>query len=314
MDRPALEHRITDDEAGQRLDRWLRKLMPQMPLGAIFKHLRAGRVRIDGAKGKQDLRLVTGMLVRLELPKADLEAVIAAPPKREPSRERPTMPFRGVEPRIIHRDEHMLVIDKPPGMRAQPGSGAGGRDLVSWLDARKLGRRSATFAPAPAHRLDRGTSGLVAIGLSPAGLRGLTAAFRDDRAQKVYFAVVHGVPRAAKGTIDAPLREVPGAFVDAPKVVVDPAGKPARTDYEVVRSRGERALLRLVLHTGRTHQIRAHLAHLGHPIVGDVRYGAKERMGDGFMLHAAELALPHPVTGTLLRLRAELPGSFERSV
>ena len=242
MDRPALEHRITADEAGQRLDRWLRKLMPQMPLGAIFKHLRAGRVRIDGAKGKQDVRLAVGMLVRLELPKSDLEAVLAAPAVKAAPRERAQVPFRGVEPRILHRDEHILIIDKPPGMRAQPGSGAGGRDLVSWLEARKLGRRSATFAPAPAHRLDRGTSGLVAIGLSPAGLRGLTAAFRNDQVHKVYFAVVQGVPRERAGTIDAPLREVVGAQADEPKVAVDEAGKSARTDFEGVRTRNDRAL------------------------------------------------------------------------
>ena len=88
----------------------------------------------------------------------------------------------------------------------------------------------------------------------------------------------------------------------------------SRTDFEVVRTRNDRALLRLVLHTGRTHQIRAHLAHLGHPIVGDTRYGAKERLGDGFLLHAAELSVPHPLTGSVLRFRAELPPEFARSV
>jgi 23S rRNA pseudouridine955/2504/2580 synthase len=311
MDRPALEHNITEDEAGQRLDRWLRKLLPQMPLGAIFRHMRAGRIRVDGAKGKQDLRLQKGMLVRMELPKADLEAVIQAPPQRAPLRA--SVAFRGVEPEIVFRDEHVLVINKPAGMRSQPGTGAGGRDIVSWLDSRKIGRRSSTFAPAPAHRLDRGTSGLVAIGLSPAGLRGLSAAFREDRAHKIYLAVVHGIPKPGQGSIDAPLLEVLGAKATEPKVVVDPSGKSSRTDYEVTRSRGDRALLRLTLHSGRMHQIRAHLAHLGHPIMGDVRYGAKERLGDGFLLHATELSLPHPITGVLLTFRVEVPASFVRS-
>jgi 23S rRNA pseudouridine955/2504/2580 synthase len=310
MAQPALEHRITEQDDGQRLDRWLRRLLPQMPLSAIFKHLRAGRVRVDGRKARQDLRLAIGMNVRLQLPAADLEAVLAAPPRRAPADGRRRAPFAGAEPRIVFRDRDLLVVDKPAGLRAQPGTGGAGRDLVAWLDARGLGARSATFAPAPAHRLDRGTSGLLAIGLTPAGLRGLTAAFRSGRARKRYLAVVHGVPAAARGTIDAPLRRRANADASAPKVVVDAGGQAARTDYEVVAADGERALLRLELHTGRTHQIRAHLAHLGHPIVGDRRYGAPARTGDGYLLHAVELELPHPVTGAALRLRAEPPPAF----
>jgi 23S rRNA pseudouridine955/2504/2580 synthase len=320
MAQPVLEHRITELDEGQRLDRWLRRLLPQMPLSAIFKHLRAGRVRVDGKKGRQDLRLAAGMNVQLMLPAADLEAVIAAPPRRAPSGRAPSgrapadarrpVAFAGTEPRIVFRDRDLMVVDKPAGLRAQPGSGGAGRDLVAWLDARGLGARSSTFAPAPAHRLDRGTSGLLAIGLSPAGLRGLTAAFRSGRAQKRYLAVVHGVPAAARGTIDVPLRRRADADSASPKVVVDADGQAARTDYEVLAADGERALLRLVLHTGRTHQIRAHLAHLGHPIVGDRRYGAPARTGDGYLLHAVELELPHPVTGAALRLRAEPPPGF----
>jgi RluA family pseudouridine synthase len=214
----------------------------------------------------------------------------------------------------VHQDADVLVISKPPGLAVQPGSGRENEHLVAWLDQQRLGTRSATFAPSPAHRLDRGTSGLVAIGLTPEGLRGLTAAFRDDLVQKVYLAVVERVPEAAQGTIDAPLLLRTDATKKEPKVIVDPRGKPARTDYEVLQRGRRTALLRLVLHTGRTHQIRAHLAHLGHPIVGDARYGAKGRESEGFLLHAAELTFPHPRSGEPVHCVDPAPASFAAAV
>jgi 23S rRNA pseudouridine955/2504/2580 synthase len=305
MDAPGHEVRIGPTEAGQRLDRLLRRLLPQVPLGAIFRHLRSGRIRVDGQKAAGSLRLADGMVLELRLPAADLRQVAAAAPRRPARRGR----WRGPEPAIVHRDEHLLVIDKPAGMAAQPGSRQE-RDVLAWLDARGLGVRSATFAPAPAHRLDRGTSGLLLIGLSPAGLRGVAAAFREDRVAKTYFAVVHGVPAPRQGTIEVPLREVAGAAAVEPKVVVDARGRPAVTEFAVVAVAGERALVRLRPRTGRMHQLRAHMAHLGHPIVGDRRYGSPVRLGLRFLLHAAAVELPHPVTGEPLALRAPLPAEF----
>ncbi len=298
---------LTEHEAGQRLDRYLRKLLPAVPLGAIFRHLRTGAIRVDGKKGKPELRLLAGM--RIEL-RGALPVVAAAPPP--PARVQPAR--RGPVPREVFRDEHVLVVDKPAGLASQPGSGQDD-DLVQWLDRQPFGVRTATFHPAPAHRLDRGTSGLVAIGLSPEGLRGLTAAFRDDTVHKTYLAVVHGTPRARTGVIEQPLFERDAASRRAPKVVVDARGKPARTDYEVLDSGAGHALLRLVLHTGRLHQIRAHLAHLGHPIVGDERYGSAVDLPDGtFLLHATALSLPHPVGGEALVLSSPMPPAFARQL
>ena len=292
--------RIGPGEADQRLDRFLRKLLVQVPLGAIFKHLRAGRIRVDGNKARPELRLCEGMALELRLPPADLAAVADAPPRRSVpgQRRRPAL-----RPRVVYRGDDLVVVDKPPGLAMQ-ADGHRGDSLVAWLDYKRYGLRTATFAPAPAHRLDRGTSGLVAIGLTPPGLRGLTAAFRDGRAEKWYLAVVDGVPEPRAASIEAPLASVAAALGDQPKVLVTAGGRPARTDYEVVSEFDGRALLRLRLYTGRTHQIRAHLRHLGHPIVGDRRYGNSAGRGQRMLLHAAELIVAHPTREKQLRLHA----------
>ncbi|MBK8096994.1 MAG: RluA family pseudouridine synthase [Planctomycetes bacterium] len=302
-------HAITSADAGQRLDRWLRKALPAVPLAAIFRHVRSGRIRVDGKKADGALRLAEGMQIELRLAPADLAALTAERPRRAAGAAATMWPS-DLAPKTIFADEDILVVDKPAGLAAQPGTGAEAINLVAWLDRQGLGQRSATFAPAPAHRLDRGTSGLLAIGLSARGLRGLTAAFRDDVVVKGYVAVVHGAPASTSGSITAPLREIVDSRPERPRVVVDAAGRPARTDWTVLGTFGDTALLRLSLFTGRLHQIRAHLAHLGHPIVGDRRYGSRVTMPGRFLLHAARLALPHPVTGAALDLRAPLPAHF----
>jgi len=296
---------LTAAEAGQRLDRYLRKLLPRLPLTAIYKLLRQGMIRVDGARAQQGLRLAAGMQLELRLPEQDLAGMaklVAAPPARH-------LP-PALEPRIVHQDEDLLVVDKPAGLAVMPGSGQD-HHLTGWLRSSGLGLRTATFAPAPAHRLDRGTSGLVAIGLSPQGLRGLAAAFREDRVVKYYLALVTGNLPMAKGRIDAPLLVREDAVANEPKVVVAANGLPACTEYEVTSRSGRFMRLRLRLHTGRTHQIRAHLRHLGCAIVGDRRYGGEWLRGkdlpSGFCLHAAELQLSHPVHQTILEVHAPVP-------
>lgn len=282
---------VSASDAGQRLDRFLRKLLPDVPLSALHRMLRQRAITVDGERAGPGLRLVAGARLRLPGPAAPVAS-------RQPPR-----PWQGPQPTILHRDEHVLAIDKPAGLAVQPG---GGVSLEDWIRSRAdlaPPRDSRTFRPSAAHRLDRGTSGIVLIGVSPAGLRGLHAAFRTGDVTKTYLALVRGVPSPPQGRIDAPLR-LTHARGDQPKVVVAADGATAITDYEVLFSRGADAVLRVRIATGRTHQIRAHLAHLGHPLLGDRRYGGGE--GD-FLLHAAVVELAHPVTGSALRIEAPVP-------
>jgi 23S rRNA pseudouridine955/2504/2580 synthase len=319
---------LTDLEADQRLDRYLRKLLPTVPLGAIFRYLRRGDIRVDGNKVRGDLRLQAGMKVTLALPAKDLRQAPPDAADTEPVRPDaqefdpfdllPPLPedAKGagdnrIVPAIVLRDEQFLVVDKPAGLAVHPGTG-NDWSLIGWLATQRVGVRTATFAPAPAHRLDRGTSGLVIVGLVPEAMRTISEAFREGNVHKVYFAVVHGVPQRPQGGIVAPLWQDPDADPRLAKVVVDKRGTPARTDYVVVKTSRNMALLRVVPHTGRQHQIRAHLMHLGHPIVGDRRYGSVAEVGDGFLLHAAELRFPHPQTGRTVRCAAPLPRPFHR--
>ena len=301
---------VAPADEGQRLDRYLRKLLSTMPLSAIFKALRSGAIRVDGKKAKPDLRLRAGMVLSLRVQAADLPAPSAAAPL-QPAAADPVR--RGVELRVVYRDEHMMVVDKPAGMASQPGTGSAGDDLCSVILAQMPELASATFRPAPAHRLDKETSGLVAVGLSPQGLRGLSEAMRQGTANKVYLAVVHGRPQPERGMIDAPLLAVDAKDRRSPKMRVSPQGQEARTEYETVQVGADRALLRLVLHTGRMHQIRAHLAHLGCPILGDLRYGSTQKTARGLLLHATELSVPHPVTQELVCAKSPPPPAFSVS-
>lgn len=289
---------VHQDDAGQRLDRFLRKLLPQATLGHVHKLLRTGRVTVGGTRQPGAHRLCGGEIVTV---RADVELV-------EALRAKPRAAARAGALTVVHRDEHLLVLDKPGGLAVH-----GGSDVADHLLGRVAavgGRGGAwTFQPAPAHRIDRGTSGLVAFGLSAAGLRGMAARFREGLVRKLYLALVRGEPRPRAGEIDLPLRRGEGR-AGRPKTAVAAAGKAARTRYRLLEHRRGVSLLEVELDGGRTHQIRAHLAAIGLPVLGDRRYGDR---GPGFAdrhriaLHAARLRFDHPVTQAPLDLEAPCP-------
>ena len=205
--------------------------------------------------------------------------------------------------RVLHIDAHLLVLDKPAGLAVHPGP-ATPRSLEDHLDELRFGFQRR---PQPAHRLDRDTSGCLVLGRHPKAVKRLGALFEANRVGKVYWAVLSSAPEADAGTIDAPLHKI-SSKAEGWRVVVDPKGKPAQTDWQVIDRQGGKALVEFRPRTGRTHQIRVHAAHLGHPIVGDPVYGR----GAGLLLHARAITIPYRDEAEPITVTAPPPATFDR--
>jgi tRNA pseudouridine32 synthase/23S rRNA pseudouridine746 synthase len=205
--------------------------------------------------------------------------------------------------RVLHIDAHLIVLDKPAGLAVHPGP-ATPRSLEDHLDELRFGFQRR---PQPAHRLDRDTSGCLVLGRHPKALKRLGALFEANQVGKVYWAVLSSAPAVDAGTVDAPLHKI-SSKGEGWRVVVDPKGKPAQTDWQVIDRQGGKALVEFRPRTGRTHQIRVHAAHLGHPIVGDPVYGR----GAGLLLHARAIKIPYRDEAAPITVTAPLPSTFER--
>lgn len=298
---------VTEDEADMRLDRWLRAHLPGIGQGRVQKLLRTGQVRVDGGRAKADTRLLPGQTVRVPpvdlAPPGDAPAAAAEPPtatQAEPDAD-------ALAPYVIHADDAVLVLNKPAGLAVQGGTGIRQSldDLMRRVEAATGERLRLT------HRLDRDTSGVIVLARTAAAARHLTAAFRSRRARKLYWAVTVGAPPAASGRIERPVAKLPGPAGE--RMVVDEAGQPAVTLYRIIeRARREAAAVALRPITGRTHQLRVHLADLGTPILGDGKYGGKAAFLVGLgvsrklHLHARAIVVPHPDGGDLA-VTAPLP-------
>lgn len=206
---------------------------------------------------------------------------------------------------ILYEDDWLLVLNKPAGLPVHPGPGHYADTLgnrLSWF----MAQRGVQLPFRPVNRLDKGTSGLLLAAKSAQAHETLQGLLHTESFVREYLALTRRPPQPPVGTIDAPLGPVPGALN---RYQVDPVGKPARTDYETLESRGESTLLRLQLHTGRTHQIRVHLAWLGCPLLGDTEYGGAPVL-DRPALHSWRVQLNHPFTGVRLQWTAPLPEDF----
>jgi len=298
---------VTPDDAGLRLDRWFRRHYPGLSHGRLEKLLRTGQVRVDGARARASLRLDAGQQVRVPpLPEAP-----ATPPAPASPRLVSDADAARLQAAVLHRDDSVLAIDKPAGLAVQGGSGTT-RHLDAMLDALRLGARER---PRLVHRLDKDTSGVLLLGRTRAAAAALTRAFRDRETRKIYWAIVCGVPQPRRGRMAAPLRKGGGRGRERVQVDAE-AGQSAVTDYAVLDAVGRQAAwLELRPLTGRTHQLRAHCAELGTPILGDGKYGGPDAYLTGMKLerrlhlHAHALSIAHPNGGTLT-MEAPLPRHF----
>jgi len=300
------EFAVPEGDAGQRLDRYLRRVLPEVPLSRIFRLLRKGAVRVNGRRAKGESRLEAEDKISVDVASEELRQ---APPERAAGGG-----FRG-RVGVVFEDDDLLVLDKPAGMAVHPGTGTPpGTTLIErvWQE---LGASDSVFQPALAHRLDRGTSGVVVIAKTRRALLDVQRQIQAKDTPKEYVALVEGVPTKASGSVKEKLARVDSRDRGAKSIVVraDEAGLESETRWKIRQKFAGYALLDVQILSGRLHQIRAHMASIGHPIVGDDRYGTSKFQGlKRPFLHAARLGLR--LYGKQVFFEAPLPKDLEAVV
>lgn len=295
---------IAASESGWRFDRWARAHFPNIPYGRLMKLLRTGQFRLDGRRVDAGTRVEAGQMVRVP-PLGEAEPDAGSPrPSRRPVSERDARFIRSL---VLHQDQDLIVLAKPAGLAVQGGSGTR-RHIDGMLDALADGPER----PRLVHRLDRDTAGLLVLARHARAAKALMHAFQQHRVRKLYWAIVLGSPERNQGVIDLRLGKAgpPGHERMTPDA---PEAKRARTGFRVLTRAGKvGAWVALVPYTGRTHQLRAHCAAIGCPIMGDYKYGPEVQLRgapEGLMLQAIELELPHP-SGGVLAVRTEPAAHF----
>jgi 23S rRNA pseudouridine955/2504/2580 synthase len=304
---------VADDDDGIRLDRWFRRHMPDASFNLVSRWARTGQLRVDGARVAPGDRIGVGQVIRVP----PLEATAPAVAGTKPKRERPPLSAEDVEfvqSLVLHKDRAAIVIDKPPGLATQGGTKTD-RHLDGLLDGLQF---DAPNRPKLVHRLDKDTSGALLLARSANSAAHFAKAFSNRTARKLYWAIIAGVPSIQDGMIELPIGKQPGSGGE--KMQVDEKeGSPARTRYRVVERAGNTAAwVELQPFTGRTHQLRVHMAAIGHPIVGDGKYGGQDAFLTGGIsrklhLHARRLRIDHP-DGGHVDVTAEPPRHFAESI
>ncbi|MBB4266276.1 RluA family pseudouridine synthase [Roseospira visakhapatnamensis] len=313
-DRPAFVAIVPPEAAGTRLDRWLATAHGDQSRSRLKALIETGALTLDGLPTLDPSRKV----------RPGQRAVLIEPPPEDATPRAQAVPLS-----IAYEDAHVIVVDKPAGLVVHPAPGSPDRTLVNALLAHcgdSLSGIGGVRRPGIVHRLDKDTSGLMVVAKTDRAHRALAAQFADRTLHRVYQALVWGVPSPARGEIDAPIGRHPTART---RMAVVPAGapgaKPALTRYATRRVWGMAVtLVECRLATGRTHQIRVHMAHMGHPLVGDATYGRIPRRTtlepavaarltglDRQALHAVEIGFIHPDSGDPMRLRSRIPGQVQ---
>jgi len=291
---------VPEEAAGQRLDAFLGGVTQIGSRAAAQRLLRAGAVAVDGVPRAKSHAVGAGERVRVELP--------TGPDPADPGAG------EGVPYEVVLEDEHLIVVDKPAGVVVHPAPGHPVGTLAQALASRAAGGPDP-WRPGIVHRLDRDTSGLMVVAKSDQVHRALQALIRDRALAREYVALVEGRPDARTGTIDAPLGRDRG---DRKRISTrSDSARGARTHFEALEAYPRTTLLRVRLETGRTHQIRAHMAAIGHPVCGDPQYGGRSsgaRLGlKRQFLHSARIAFIHPITGADTDCESKPPADLQRA-
>lgn len=317
---------VSDDDGDQRLDRWFRRQFPHIAQGRIEKMCRKGDIRVDGGRVKAATRVEAGQMVRIP-PLPDPHEITARAKTYDMISNADT---KMMMDSVLYRDDDIIAINKPAGLPTQGGTNQT-RHIDMLADALRFGYDQK---PRLVHRLDKDTSGILLLARTRQVASRLTEAFRDRETRKVYWAAVGGSPSPKMGTIKYGLLKSGGAghekmvCIHPEEVQRTEGAKRSTTDYMVLTSAAKRcAWVAMVPVTGRTHQLRAHMAEMGHPIIGDGKYGGsgQENQGDGWgaqlggdisrkmHLHARYISLPHPITGKPLQIVAPMPDHMVRT-
>ncbi len=306
-----IEHKQVDnDEAGMRLDRWFKVHYPGLGFGQLQKLLRSGQVRVDGGRAKSDTRVQPGQMIRIPPMEVDAKAPKSGPIAGRDVKHSPDGEL--LARMLLHEDDKVFVLNKPAGIAVQGGSGVT-RHIDKMLEAWTSQKGEK---PRLVHRLDRDTSGVLVVARTRGAAQKLTAAFRERDTKKTYWSIVKGVPKKRDDKISTWL--VKEQTPDGDRMRIAKHGEDgadhAVSFYRVVEQAGQNfAWLEMEPYTGRTHQLRVHAAHIGHPILGDPKYfdadvnwnfpgGVQNRLH----LHARHIDIPHP-SGGRLRVTAPLP-------
>ncbi len=319
---------VSESEGDQRLDRWFKRRFPQVTQGAVEKMCRTGQIRVDSARCKASDHVTPGQTIRIP-PLPEMAA-----PARGRSTKISAADEKMIQDAVLWKDEHIIILNKPAGLPSQGGSGQGDRHVDGLTEALTFGYKER---PKLVHRLDKDTSGLLMLARTDRVARALSEALRHRLTRKIYWAAVAGVPHPRKGSIKYALMKASGhgrgegeqmVCIHPAKIAEFPDAKRAQTDYFVLWFLGNRlSWMALEPVTGRTHQLRAHMAEMGHPILGDSKYGltGAENQGDGWgasiggdisrklHLHARMLMVEHPITKKMMTFTAPLPDHMART-
>jgi 23S rRNA pseudouridine1911/1915/1917 synthase len=285
------------DEPGVRLDRFISTRYPEFSRTYLQKLINEGRVSVNGKAVKPGIKLDIGDRVEVSIP----------PPAPSP------LSPEAIPVKVVYEDDDLLVVDKPHGLTTHPSPGQTGHTLVNALLSYypKLAEMGDSLRPGIVHRLDKDTSGLIIVAKNSQAQLNLINQFKNHSVKKTYLTLVKGHLTPEQGIIEAPIGRDPA---DRKRMAVVTAGRPARSEYKVVKYLKGYTLLEVKPETGRTHQIRVHLSAIGYPVVGDGVYGVKVPFLKRQFLHAYRLSFNLPVSGERVEFKSELPEDLEKAL